>query len=259
MSACTTSPIVANAHCLRSSRRNVKAGAVVPGKGPGSPRWYEIHEELVSSSKVREATADDVQAIISGSKRNGVVIDVRQSLEHEEWRIPGTMNVPYLVPFENPLRRASGYFLSIKGGLKERNKTFVDEMDVATSMKKNNTVILVDLRGGDLDIEPNVGSTSVSDAGDSNALRAAYELVQSGYRDVRYIKGGFRTLIEEGSLPWESEKYGGLLERVSDGTRQTLMYSNLLPDPSLAPGVLVQVFALLVLAVLQGGDSAAIP
>ena len=251
----TASPLVAHAHRRRPSCRNVTARAIIPGKGPGSPRWFEIHEELIRC-KVREATIADVQAITSGRKRNGVVIDVRQSLEHEEWRIPGTTNVPFLVPFENPLRRASGYFLSIKGGLKERNKDFVDEVDVVTSMNKNNTVILVDLRGGDLDIEPNVGSTSVSDAGDSNALRAAYELVQSGYRDVRYIKGGFRTLIEEGSLPWESEKYGGLLERVSDGTRQTLMYSNLLPDPSLAPGVLVQVVALLVLAVLQGGDAA---
>ena len=250
----TASPLVAHAHRRRPSCRNVTAHAIIPGKGPGSPRWFEIHEELIRC-KVREATIADVEAI-TGRKRNGVVIDVRQSLEHEEWRIPGTTNVPFLVPFENPLRRASGYFLSIKGGLKERNKAFVDEVDVVTSMNKNNTVILVDLRGGDLDIEPNLGSTSVSDAGDSNALRAAYELVQSGYRDVRYVKGGFRTLIEEGSLPWESEKYGGLLERVSDGTRQTLMYSNLLPDPSLAPGVLVQVVALFVLAVLQGGVAA---
>ena len=63
------------------------------------------------------------------------------------------------------------------------------------------------------------------------------ELAQAGYTDVRYVPGGFSALIDEGGLPYESEKYGKLLEFVGDGTRKTLMYSNLLPDPSLAPSI----------------------
>ncbi len=91
----------------------------------------------------------------------------------------------------------------------------------------------------------------MSDRGDSTSLRAAYELVQAGYTDVRYVPGGFSALIDEGGLPYESEKYGKLLEFVGDGTRKTLMYSNLLPDPSLAPGVLVQLVLLVILALFQ--------
>ena len=87
---------------------------VTPGKGPGSPRWREIHAYLTSGAgRTREATAAEVEAICRG-KRRGVVVDVRQPLEYEEWRLVGTTSAPYLVPMSNPLRRASGYFLSIK-------------------------------------------------------------------------------------------------------------------------------------------------
>ena len=88
--------------------------AVTPGKGPGSPRWGEIHAYLArGAGRAREATAEDVAAIVRG-KRRGVVVDVRQPLEYEEWRLVGTKSAPYLVPMANALRRASGYFLSIK-------------------------------------------------------------------------------------------------------------------------------------------------
>ena len=224
-------------------------GEVTPGKGPGSPKWEDIHRCLVDSGRVRSATPEEIATLLANGR--GVVVDVRQPLEHEEWRIPGMQSAPYLVPMENVLRRASGYFLSIKGGLKERNASFVENVDALTASRRETTVALIDLRGGDLTLAPNTGSTSVSDRGDSTSLRAAYELVQVGYTDVRYVPGGFSALIDEGGLPYESEKYGKLLEFVGDGTRKTLMYSNLLPDPSLAPGVLVQLVLLVILALFQ--------
>jgi len=224
-------------------------GEVTPGKGPGSPKWEDIHRCLVDSGRVRSATPEEIATLLANGR--GVVVDVRQPLEHEEWRIPGMQSAPYLVPMENVLRRASGYFLSIKGGLKERNVRFVENVDALTASRRETTVALIDLRGGDLTLAPNTGSTSVSDRGDSTSLRAAYELVQAGYTDVRYVPGGFSALIDEGGLPYESEKYGKLLEFVGDGTRKTLMYSNLLPDPSLAPGVLVQLVLLVILALFQ--------
>ena len=222
---------------------------VTPGKGPGSPKWVDIHRYLTESGRVRSATPAEIATLLANGR--GVVVDVRQPLEHEEWRIPGMQSAPYLVPMENLLRRASGYFLSIKGGLKERNASFVENVDALTASRRQTTVALIDLRGGDLTLAPNTGSTSVSDRGDSTSLRAAYELVQAGYTDVRYVPGGFSALIDEGGLPYESEKYGKLLEFVGDGTRKTLMYSNLLPDPSLAPGVLVQLVLLVILALFQ--------
>lgn len=142
-----------------------------------------------------------------------------------------------------------------QGGLKERNASFVERVDELTKGSRRETVILLDLRGGDLSIAPNTGSTSVSDRGDSLSLRAAYELVQAGYSDVRYVVGGIPALIDDGGLPYESEKFGDILRSVGNRTRRTLMYSNLLPDPSLAPGVLVQLVLLLALAVFQGASA----
>lgn len=184
------------------------------------------------------------------SRRGATVVDVRQRLEHDEWRIPGTVNAPYLIPFENVLRRASGYFLAIKGGLKERNPRFVDDVQ-AVAKDKRKTIILLDLRGGDLSIEPKSGSSGTYDRGDSNSLRAAYELIQSGYTDVRYVPGGLKAVIDDGRLQYESEKYGAFLAALPEGARKSLLYSNLLPDPSLAPGFVVQFIALGVAAYLN--------
>ena len=239
---------MARATTTRAST-STSASSVIPGKGPGSPKYGEIYETLVKSKKVRAATANEVAEMLSG-KRRGVVVDVRQPLEHAELRLVGTKSAPYLVPMENVLRRASGYFLAIKGGLKERNVAFVDVVAEVTKNRRD-AVVLVDLRGGDLDIAPLNGSTAVSDRGDSLSLRAAYELVQAGYTDVRYVPGGFPALIDEGGLEYESEKYAGLLDAVGEGARKTLMYSNLLPDPSLAPGFVVQIVLLAALAFLQ--------
>jgi len=234
---------------LALGNASTSASSIIPGKGPGSPKYGEIYETLVRSKRVRPATVKEVAELVSG-KRRGVVVDVRQPLEHSEWRLVGTKSAPYLVPMENVLRRASGYFLAIKGGLKERNVAFVDAVDGVTKNRRD-TVVLVDLRGGDLDIAPLNGSTAVSDRGDSLSLRAAYELVQAGYTDIRYVPGGFPALIDEGGLEYESEKYANLLEVVGEGARKTLMYSNLLPDPSLAPGFVVQIVLLAALAVFQ--------
>ena len=105
---------------------------VKPGKGPGSPPYSEIYDYLTSSRAVREASIEDVRAVVRG-RRRGAVIDVRQPLEHEEWRLSGTKSAPFLVPMSNQIRRASGYFLSIKGGLKERNASFIERVDEFTN------------------------------------------------------------------------------------------------------------------------------
>ena len=238
-----------------STRRKTSNEDVTPGKGPGAPSYAEIHAFLTQSNRCKPCTTSEVADALQGKAKNRVaaVVDVRQSLEFEEWRIPGTVNAPYLIPFENVLRRASGYFLAIKGGLKERNPRFVDSIDGIVTDKRR-TVILIDLRGGDLSIEPKKSTSSGQyDRGDSNSLRAAYELIQCGYTDVRYVPGGLTACIEDGVLRYESERYGALLAALPDGARKSLLFSNLLPDPSLAPGFVVQFIALGIAAYLNAG------
>ena len=232
-------------------RKSTSNENVTPGKGPGAPSYAEIHAFLVQSNRCTPCSTSEVADALQGRVKRVAVVDVRQSLEFEEWRLPGTVNAPYLIPFENVLRRASGYFLAIKGGLKERNPRFVDAVDAVVGDKRQ-AIILLDLRGGDLSIEPKKSGTSGTyDRGDSNSLRAAYELIQCGYTDVRYVPGGLTACVEEGVSQYESERYGALLAVLPDGVRKSLLFSNLLPDPSLAPGFIVQFIALAIAAYLN--------
>ena len=105
-------------------------------------------------------------------------MDVRQSLEFSEWRVPPSINCPYAVPDPNVFRRAVGFAISIKGGLKVRNPNFVEQCRAAVDGKK--TVVLIDVKGGDLSVAPAREGSGVLDVTDSQALRAAYELSQAG-------------------------------------------------------------------------------
>ena len=218
---------------------------MVPGQGAGSPKWNEIHAALVSAN-VRKVSPRDFEKLCA--RRDVVALDVRQSLEFAEWHVPPCVSCPYAVPDPNVLRRATGYAVSIKGGLKTRNPSFVDDARATKNARGARVVVVVDVKGGDLDVEPRgakEGASGVYDRSDSQALRAAFELTQAGdFPDVRYVKGGLPGLVDDAGVAFESEKWGAFLRWLDEtnrsDARRLLMYSRLLPDKTNLPGVVGQ-------------------
>lgn len=67
--------------------------------------------------------------IIKRSSRRGFVCKAASNLTPR--RVQPSVNVPYAIPDPNVVRRVVGYAISIKGGLKVRNPTFVEECAAA--------------------------------------------------------------------------------------------------------------------------------
>ena len=59
------------------------SGDVTPGQGAGSPKWPEMHDRLTKEFGVKTVDASDLASVLS--KGNVVLVDVRQSLEFDEW------------------------------------------------------------------------------------------------------------------------------------------------------------------------------
>merc|ERR1712216_854204 len=116
---------------LRGAPRRDARGAT-RDEDEDDARVERVDGEVELASRRRTTTNDD-QDEEDGESDD----DVRQPLEHAEWRLVGTKSAPYLVPMENVLRRASGYFLAIKGGLKERNVAFVDVVAEVTKNRRD--------------------------------------------------------------------------------------------------------------------------
>ena len=236
---------------------------VTPGQGAGSPKWPEIHDRCLAMG-VKTVDAADLPFLVSDPRR-AILVDVRQTIEYDEWRVPPAVNVPYAVPDPNVIRRAVGYAISIKGGLKVRNPDFVSacrsaaEAQLSARRAEDGVVVLIDTKGGDLTSPPVREGSGQLDPTDSQCLRAAFELKQAGFKDVRYVRGGLPGAIDVAGMRYESEKWGGFLNWLDDTgqgeRRRLLMYSRLLPDPTNLPGVLGQlaVFTLIGLAYYDVG------
>ena len=234
----------------RTRRRVLTSAEVIPGQGAGSPKWPDMYDRLTKEFGVKTVEAADLANVLAGGK--ATLVDVRQTIEHDEWRINPSVSVPYAIPDPNIVRRSVGYAISIKGGLKVRNPGFVDACVEAVGDPRR-TVVLIDTKGGDLTTEPTRVGSGKLDATDSSALRAAFELCQAGFSDVRYVRGGLPAAIEDGGFVYESEKWGAFLnwlDTFNPDQRRLLMYSRLLPDPTNLPGVVGQgaVFTLIGLA-----------
>jgi len=252
---------------MRGGKANKITGydQIRPGQGPNAPKFPEICEYLLSSNsnsikvegisprEFRERYYEDddergTKGLLrnktsSKSKKNTHYLDLRQPLEHEDWQVPPFQGgCAYQIPSKNAFRRVSGYLLSIKGGLKERDEDFVKKVFETCEEDLSATVIVCDLKGGSIKKAQSseASNRGVIDRADSFAVRACYELVQAGFRDVKFIEGGFPGLIDDAKLPYESEKFSDLLRNSSEGNRKLLMYAKLLPDPTIVPGVLIQ-------------------
>ena len=236
---------------------------VRPGQGKDAPTFPEMCEYLVGSGRCEGISPKEFKTRYydggetTTKKKKVTCVDVRQPLEFSEWRVPPFESCPYQIPSKNAFRRMSGYALSIKGGLKERDEAFVEKCAEMTGKDVDSTVVVCDLKGGSI---RNAQSSETSNRGvidrsDSFAVRACYELVQAGFADVKFVEGGFPGLIDDAGLPYESEKYMDLLRGQSDSNRKLLMYAKLLPDPTILPGIAIQggVFLILGLAFYNVG------
>jgi len=233
---------------------------VRPGQGKDAPTFPEMCEYLVGSGRCEGISPKEFKTrYYDGGETTKKVtcVDVRQPLEFSEWRVPPFESCPYQIPSKNAFRRMSGYALSIKGGLKERDEAFVEKCVEMTGKDVDSTVVVCDLKGGSI---RNAQSSETSNRGvidrsDSFAVRACYELVQAGFADVKFVEGGFPGLIDDAGLPYESEKYMDLLRGQSESNRKLLMYAKLLPDPTILPGIAIQggVFLILGLAFYNVG------
>jgi len=232
---------------------------VRPGQGSNAPKFPEICDYLASSGKCEGISPEEFKERYYFEKKRKKVtcLDLRQPLEYEDWRVPPFASCPYQIPSKNTFRRVSGYALSIKGGLKERDEDFVRNCYELCERDLRSTVVVCDLKGGSI---RNAQSSETSNRGvidrsDSFAVRACYELVQAGFQDVKFVEGGFPGLIDDAGLPYESEKFMDLLQNQSEGNRKLLMYAKLLPDPTILPGILIQggVFLLFGLAFYNVG------
>ena len=255
------------------AKKTTEYDQIRPGQGPNAPKFPEICEYLLSSNsnsnsnsrkvegisplefrkRYYEDDDDDGKGTMKGgllwnktsrnNKKNTYYLDLRQPLEHEDWQVPPFQGgCAYQIPSKNAFRRISGYALSIKGGLKERDEEFVKKVFETCNEDLSATVIVCDLKGGSIRKAQSseASNRGVIDRSDSFAVRACYELVQAGFRDVKFIEGGFPGLIDDAKLPYKSEKFSDLLRNQSEGNRKLLMYAKLLPDPTILPGVLIQ-------------------
>ena len=247
------------------AKKTIEYDQIRPGQGPNAPKFPEICEYLVSSNS-NSSTVEGISPLAfreryydnddekgmkgllwnktsSDSKKNTYYFDLRQPLEHEDWQVPPFQGgCAYQIPSKNAFRRISGYALSIKGGLKERDEEFVKKVYETCEEDLSATVIVCDLKGGSIKKAQSseASNRGVIDRSDSFAVRACYELVQAGFSDVKFIEGGFPGLIDDAGLPYTSEKFSDLLRNQSEGNRKLLMYAKLLPDPTILPGVLIQ-------------------
>ena len=110
-----------------------------------------------------------------------------------------------------------------QGRAQGAHPNFVEQCRAAVDGKK--TVVLIDVKGGDCGVAPAREGSGVLDVTDSQALRAAYELSQAGFRDVRYARGGLPGAIDRGDMPYESGEVGdflGVARRGQSGAEETV-------------------------------------
>jgi hypothetical protein len=248
----------------------IKFEEIRPGQGRLAPKFPEICAYLKRSNRCKGISAEEFKRAhydeIARRKQEertdcvNVYIDIRQPLEYGDWRVYPFVSCAYQTPSKNAFRRISGYALSIKGGLKERDEDFVKNCFAIARAKRGNNnkksnskinVFVCDLKGGSINTSQSseTSNMGVIDASDSFAIRACYELVQAGFANsVQYVEGGFPALIDEVKIPYQSEKFEKLLSRQSESNRKLLMYAKLLPDVTILPGVLIQASVFLLFA-----------
>lgn len=145
---------------------------------------------------------------------------------------------PHLAPPPRAGARSLWEFgipIGLRGGLKARDPEFADKVRAAFPDTSTH-LMLLDIAGGSLE-EPPVPEFATGQGYDftkSQALQCAYELVQAGYTNLSYVRGGCNDWFEdahndaegvlpkgEGKGPWlgHSEVYAYRQFRMKDPTK----------------------------------------
>eukprot|EP01024_Parvocaulis_polyphysoides_P016511 TRINITY_DN17351_c0_g3_i1.p1 TRINITY_DN17351_c0_g3~~TRINITY_DN17351_c0_g3_i1.p1 ORF type:complete len:262 (-),score=28.99 TRINITY_DN17351_c0_g3_i1:255-995(-) len=187
----------ANLRWVRDDRyADVAVAKIKPLTGGEYTVWPVMYTQLVESG-VKSVEAEEVQKLM---QKGYTLIDVRLATDFEKLHAKGSINVPLFRPvqgkqfYDNVKRLAMGAFAMTAT---ERNPDFVE--DLSKIKNKTDKLILLCAIGGTLkqtldyfgkksgykDPERQFGR-------ESRSLKAIYELVTAGYKNVVHLDGGFQ-------------------------------------------------------------------
>jgi rhodanese-related sulfurtransferase len=184
----------------RAKNRDVDPAqlTVTPKSGMPYTVWPVMHTYL-TQKKLKSCTIEQAQA--DSKKRNTILMDVRLAVDFEKQHAQGAQNVPLFritagdSKWDN-IKRVVMAGLNMKAT--ERDPDFIKNVDALTGGRKGTKIIVMCSIGGTLDTVVKVKSTGKSTATDvdrtygreSRSLKACYELMRAGYRNVVHMEGG---------------------------------------------------------------------
>lgn len=161
--------------------------------------WPVIHAYL-TDKKVKSLTCEEAYKL--QEKRGAIIMDCRVAWDYERQKVEGAVNVPLWrgVAGKTPWDTVKRAIMAVGFAMKatERNPEF-KQLCQEKLPKKNSKIIVYCGLGGTLDVGAlpyKPGGKSFKDdpermfGRESRSLKACYELLQAGYKDVQHLKGG---------------------------------------------------------------------
>ena len=164
---------------------------MVGGNRPTSPKAWEIMYTKLTENKVRSVLSSDIEGL---KGRGAKIVDVRPETEYEAGHIEGSVNVSLYQPItgwepRQVLRKAGYAFFGIFNGT-EANENFESEMKEAAGF--DDEIVVVCNTGGSLE-----NSVNFEFGKQSRSLMAAYEMLNFGYKKLRFLDGGYNQWTSE--------------------------------------------------------------
>lgn len=177
-------------------------GAVVTPKTGGSyVVWPVVHAALTARGLKSVSTA---AALAEAERGRAVIVDCRPRYQWERERVAGSINVPLYRPVEgkggwDAVKRAV-MAVGLAMTATERNPAFGDDAAAALGGNKRRRVIVYCGLGGTLTVgvppwAPDRKKSFKDDperafGRESRSLKACYELLELGWKDVVHMEGG---------------------------------------------------------------------
>eukprot|EP00238_Polyblepharides_amylifera_P014395 CAMPEP_0196588624 /NCGR_PEP_ID=MMETSP1081-20130531/61139_1 /TAXON_ID=36882 /ORGANISM="Pyramimonas amylifera, Strain CCMP720" /LENGTH=212 /DNA_ID=CAMNT_0041911169 /DNA_START=181 /DNA_END=819 /DNA_ORIENTATION=+ len=176
---------------------------VSPKSGSAYTIWPIVHTELMEYG----LKSIDAKSVIARQKKGAVLLDVREEPQFNLVHAEGSINVPLFGPvqgdsmFDNMKRLATAAF-----AMKATARNPLFEAQVKEKIPRNKQVIVMCAQGGTLETiikrtsgVASQGRVKVKEYADpdrafgreSRSLKACYEVIQAGYKDVVHVEGGF--------------------------------------------------------------------
>ena len=184
--------------------------------------WPVVFEALTSSG-LKSVNAKEANNLVKNKK--ATVLDVNNESQFVEGHIKDSVSVPLYIEVEEkrtlwiPLLTLNAVTNILTGSNtrpKVRSETFVEDCKKALGSDMNQSIVVTCGRGGTLSTGGNgkfdkEGKQVVLQKNgiESSSLRAAYELMEAGYKNVVHLEGG-NSAWNYANLPME----GQLVQRV---------------------------------------------